>query len=104
MIIITIAAVEVAIGCWKWSTSVFDSGAISNSIASSNSLTFSGVKSHLLSPPRPSACHVAMSRSVQNSDRKIGICTSIGRHPETGEVPCFLYSACVSRICASRDS
>ena len=50
-----------------------------------------------------SACFVT-SFSTLNSAKKIGICTSSGRHPETGLVPCFLYSAIVSRLIASRES
>jgi hypothetical protein len=35
---------------------------------------------------------------------RIGICTSSGRQLDTGVVPCFLYSAIVSRLIASRES
>jgi hypothetical protein len=69
---------------------VFDSGATPKRLACSNCATLSDVKSHLFLPPVPLAYQVAMSRSVQNRERKIGICTSIGRQPDTGDVPCFL--------------
>src|SRR5665647_605946 len=42
--------------------------------------------------------------STWYSAKKIGDCASNGRQDDIGFVPCFLYSAIVSRLIASRDA